>query len=492
MNKQAPSAARILTMIAFAASCLGLLLFLWISFGGTTSLGSKGYEISAEFNQAVNLGSQADVRVSGVTVGKVVSVRLDRHTGLTRAVMQIDPEFAPRPADTRAILRQKTLLGETYIELSPGSRSARKLPDGGAIPHGQIAPTVQLDEILSTFDPATRRAFQTWMQQQGVALTGRGQSLNAALGELYPFATNVDSVLAVLNRDGAATSTLLRQGGQVFGAIARSPATLRQLIVNSNAAFSATAAQAGALGATLRAFPPFLVANRITIDRVKRFGVTTKPLVDELRPAAAQLTPTLKSLAVLAPKLKSLLVNIPPLTHASKAGIPAFEGFLDASVPLLTRLKPYLGGVIPVVDYIGTYEHELAGFFANSTAADQATAPGLAASNKLLHYVRVSNPVNPETLTDYSRRISTNRGNPYLVPSGYRRLLQGLPVFGGYVCTSNPPPVIGPTIAPSLAAVLSSTYYTADPSGAPCKAQEPLGEATTGQLQAFPQLQPLP
>jgi hypothetical protein len=112
--------------------------------------------------------------------------------------------------------------------------------------------------------------------------------------------------------------------------------------------------------------------------------------------------------------------------------------------------------------------------------------------NRQLHYVRVSNPINPETLTDYSRRISTNRGNPYLVPGGYERLLQGLPVFGSYLCTSNPPPAIGPTIPASLAAVLSADYYTADPSGPPCTAQEPLGEATTGQPRAFPQLQALP
>jgi phospholipid/cholesterol/gamma-HCH transport system substrate-binding protein len=491
MNTQAPSLPRILTMVAFAASCIGLLLFLWISFGGTTSLGPRGYEISAEFDQAVNLGSQADVRIYGVNIGKVVGVSLDRHTGLTKAVMDIDPQFAPRPADTRAILRQKTLLGETYIELSPGSQSARKMPDGASLPHTQVAPTVQLDQILSTFDPKTRQAFQTWMQQQGVALTGRGQSLNAALGELYPFATNVDSVLAVLNRDSAATSTLLRDGGQVFSAIARSPSALQQLVDNSNAAFSATAAQSTALAQTIKAFPAFLTANRITIDRVKRFAVTTKPLVDELHPAAVQLTPTLKSVAILAPQLKRLLVNIGPLTHASKSGVPALERFLDDSVPLLTRAKPYLGGVIPVLDYINTYRREVAGFFANSTAADEATLPGIATS-KLVHYVRISNPVNPETLTDYSRRLSTNRANPYLVPGGYDGLLQGLPVFGSYLCTSNPPPSIGPTISPSLAAVLSSTYYTADPSGPPCKAQAPLGQATTGQPQAFPQLQAIP
>ena len=491
MNKQAPSAGRILTMIAFAASCIGLLLFLWISFGGTTSIGPKGYEISAEFDQAENLGSQADVRISGVDVGKVVSVRLDRRSGRTRAVLEIDPQFAPRPANTRAILRQKTLLGETYIELSPGTSTMRKLPDGARLAKGQIAPTVQLDQILSTFDPTTRRAFEAWMQQQATALTGRGQDLNAALAELYPFATNVDSVLAVLNRDSAATSTLLRDGGQVFSAIARSPSALQQLVNNGNAAFSATAAQANALAATIKAFPAFLVAQRQTIDRVRRFAVRTKPLVDELRPAAVQLTPALRSLAVLAPQLKSLLVNEGPLIHASQAGIPALERFLDDSVPLLTRAKPYLGGIVPVLDYINVYRREVAGFFANGTASAEATAPA-AVGQRLLHYVRVSSPLNPETLTDYGHRISTNRGNPYLVPGGYSSLLTGLPVFGSYLCTSNPPPTIGPTIAPSLAAVLSADYYTSDPSGPACHAQPPLGEATAGQPQAFPQLQPLP
>jgi virulence factor Mce-like protein len=492
MNKQAPSAARILTMIAFAASCIGLLLFLWISFGGTTSLGPKGYEISAEFDQAEDLGSQADVRISGVNVGKVIGVSQDRRTGLTRAVLEIDPQFAPRPADTRAILRQKTLLGETYVELSPGSRSAGELPDHGALPQGQVAPTVQLDQILSTFDPATRQAFMTWMQQQGTALTGRGQDLNAALAELAPFATNVDRVLAVLNRDSAATSTLLRDGGQVFSAIARSPAALQQLVNNSNSAFSATAAQAGALAATIRAVPAFLNAQRLTIDRVKRFSVTTKPLIDELRPAAVQLTPALKATAALAPQLRSLLVNEGPLTRASRVGIPALERFLDTSVPFLTRAKPYLGGVIPVIDYINTYRREVAAFFANGTAADGAVGAGIVNPKKLLHYVRVSSPINPETLTDYAHRISTNRGNPYLVPGGASSLVSGLPVFGSYLCTSNPPPTIGPTIAPALAAELSADYYTSDPSGPACQAQPPLGEATTGQPQVFPQLQPVP
>jgi hypothetical protein len=144
-----------------------------------------------------------------------------------------------------------------------------------------------------------------------------------------------------------------------------------------------------------------------------------------------------------------------------------------------------------VLDYINTYRREIAGFFANGTASSGAVEPATV-SHKLLHYVRVSSPVNPETLTNYGHRISSNRGNPYLVPGGATSLVSGLPVFGGYLCTSNPLPTIGPTIPASLATALSSVYFTSDPSGPPCRAQPPLGEATIGQLQVFPQLQPLP
>jgi phospholipid/cholesterol/gamma-HCH transport system substrate-binding protein len=491
MTKQAPSAARIFTMVAFAGSCVGLLLFLWLSFGGSIPLAPEGYRFNVEFDQAISLASQSDVRISGVSVGHVVAVSLDRRTGLTHAVIEVEKQFAPRPADTRAILRQKTLLGETYVELSPGSSTGPKLPDGGTLPQGRVAPTVQLDQILSTFDPATRRAFSAWMVQDGIALTGRGEDLNAALAELYPFATNVDSVLTVLHRQSAATSTLLRDGGLVFSALARSPAQLQGFVRNSNSVFAATAAQDAALANTVKAFPAFLVATRVTVDRVTRFSLSTKPLVDELRPAAAQLNPALLALDALAPQLQTLFANIGPLVSASKAGLPALERFLDESVPLLTRLTPYLGSVVPVLNYLNTYRREIAGFFANSTAATGADQPSSAGTG-LLHYVRAAQPVNPEVLTAYQHRPSSNRGNPYLEPGGYLKLMKGLPVFGSYLCTSNAQPTIGPTIPADLATILRDDYYTASPNGPPCVAQPPLGRLTTGQLQSFPHLTPLP
>jgi phospholipid/cholesterol/gamma-HCH transport system substrate-binding protein len=491
VNKQAPSTGKILTMVAFAGSCVGLLLFLWISFGGSLPLAPEGYQLKAEFSGAVQLAQESDVRISGVSIGKVVSISLDRHSGLTKATMQIDHRYAPRPADTRAILRQKSLLGETYVELSPGSQTGAKLPDGGTIPRTQIAPTVQLDQILSTFDPVTRRAFSTWLQQGSVALTNRGEDFNAAFAALYPFATNVDSVLSVLNHDNGAASALLRGGGQVFGALASSPAQLQGFIRNSNALFASTAARNADLAAAVRAFPGFTVATRLTIDRVHRFAAEAKPLIDELRPAARQLTPTLRKTVTLAPELRTLMVNLAPLTAASKTGVPAFERFLDASVPWLARLKPYLGSFVPIFNYINTYRREIAAFFANAATTTENTAGNISQTG-LIHVLRISNPVNPETLSTYPHRLSSNRGNPYMAPGGYTQLRNGLSVFGSYLCTNIPQPNIGASIPGSLVAVLRGVYFTATPGGPPCKAQAPLGEATTGQPQAFPTLKPLP
>ena len=75
---------------------------------------------------------------------------------------------------------------------------------------------------------------------------------------------------------------------------------------------------------------------------------------------------------------------------------------------------------MPIFDYINTYRHEVAAFFANSTATTQATALNIV-STKLLHYLRISNPVNPEVLTAYQHRLESNRANPYMAPPGLHR-----------------------------------------------------------------------
>src|ERR687890_1714973 len=199
MNKQVPSLGKVLVMVTFALTCFGLLLYLWLAFGGATPLKPKGYQFKVSFGEATQLATQADVRISGVPVGKVQKIVTNDQTGRSDATIQLEPEYAPLPADSKAILRQKTLLGETYVELTPGSARGAKVPDNGRLAQGHVADTVELDEILRAFDPKTREAFQTWIQTQAQALDGRGADLNAALGSLAPFAQDTTQLLKILN-----------------------------------------------------------------------------------------------------------------------------------------------------------------------------------------------------------------------------------------------------------------------------------------------------
>ena len=180
MVKDAPSLGKIAAMVLFALSCFGLLLFLWLAFGGPVPLKPEGYRVKVPFDEATQLAVESDVRISNVSVGKVKSIDLANsgpNRDLAVATIEIDSRYAPIPDDTRAMLRQKTLLGETYVELTQGDRNAPKLPEDGTLPRAQVQPSVQLDEIFRTFDPRTRAAFDTWMQQLAIASAGRGADL---------------------------------------------------------------------------------------------------------------------------------------------------------------------------------------------------------------------------------------------------------------------------------------------------------------------------
>ena len=134
MSKRAPSTTQLLVITAFALACFGILLFLWITFGGPTPFKAKSYQVKVPFTEASQLAEQSDVRISGVDVGKVESIELGPEGKEAIALLNIDDKYAPLRASTRAMLRTKTLLGETYVELTPGAAGEPALHDGAILP----------------------------------------------------------------------------------------------------------------------------------------------------------------------------------------------------------------------------------------------------------------------------------------------------------------------------------------------------------------------
>ena len=124
MIKKAPTFAQIAAMAGFVLSVVGLLMLLWIQFGGSIPLRAEQYRFQASFDEAALLVEQADVRMAGIDVGKVVDKKLE--DGRTLATIELEEPYAPIPRNTRVLLRTKALLGETYVELTPGDRGAAR------------------------------------------------------------------------------------------------------------------------------------------------------------------------------------------------------------------------------------------------------------------------------------------------------------------------------------------------------------------------------
>jgi phospholipid/cholesterol/gamma-HCH transport system substrate-binding protein len=415
MQKQAPSPVRILTMVMFALSCFGLLLFLWLSFGGVIPLKPEGYRMKVALPEATQLGLEADVRVAGVRVGKVKSKQLDTAGNRTVATLEIERKFAPVNKDAKAILRQKTLLGETYLELTPGTQGGPTVPENGTLGAAQVQPTVELDEIFEAFDPITRQAFQTWQTSLADSFRGRGQDFSDALGNLPSFAQDGSAVLKVLDSERTDLSRLVRDTGSVFAALSQDPQALQELIVNSERVFSATASQNEKLAETFQIFPTFLDESKATLARLRTFALNTDPLIKDLRPVARDLGPTLRDVRLFAPDLKNVLLRLDSLTTVSQDNLPALVETLGGLKPLLASVGPFAGQLNPILEWLEFYNHQVSDFIGGAASGLAATTTHNVGTG---HYLRQASPIDPagESVGIFPTRLAKNRGNTYLEP----------------------------------------------------------------------------
>jgi phospholipid/cholesterol/gamma-HCH transport system substrate-binding protein len=473
MQKQAPSTARILVAVGFTLSCFALLLFLWVTFGGPVPFKPESYRFTVDFPEAITLQKEADVRIGGVSVGKVKDVGLapesECHTdptacNTTRATIEVEPQYAPISSDAQAILRSKTLLGETYVELTSGSQvqpgqtsgnttaqsstidvgqisggdAPQPIPEGGHLAQSQVQNQTQIDEIFQGFDQQTREAFQSWMQNAGIAINGRGLDLNDAFGNLGPFASDASDVLGTLRRQEQSLRTLVHDTGDVFAALTDHDQALAGAIVGANRTFGALASQSRALSDTFKIFPTFENESRLTLDRLKPFAEDARPVFHDLRPVARDLSPTLRDVRRLAPHARKLFKNFDPLIKASRTGLPSLRNFIHELRPVMDGLDPFLANFNPVLRWLDYQAPVVTDFLANPSSSTADFLPFQSGQSAPLHLSRQMTIITAESLSVYQKRLATNRGNGYLQPFAIGSLdpTQQAEIFPSHDCSN--------------------------------------------------------
>lgn len=122
--------------------CLG---YLSIKLGKLEIVGERGYEVYALFSNSGGLKIGAPVVIAGVDVGRVKNISLDRYQA--RVVLNL-PWSVKIQEDAIASVKTKGLVGEKYIEISPGG-SENNIQPGARIRETQSP--VDLEELISKF-----------------------------------------------------------------------------------------------------------------------------------------------------------------------------------------------------------------------------------------------------------------------------------------------------------------------------------------------------
>lgn len=302
----------------------------------------------------------ADVRVAGVRVGKVTSVRLG-DDGFPTVSARVEAGAAPRRT-ARAALRLTSLSGERnrYLALDPGS--------GPRITHlarGRTRSPVEIDDVLSTLTPATRADVRAAIAGMRAGTDGRGGDVAAALRSAPDALGATADALRDVDADGAALKQLLRDARDVTGTLAGGRGTLGAAVDETAALLRTTAARQRELAGTVTRLPAALAAADGTLARAQRTIPDLDRLVRAAAPGAAQLPAAARELRGTLGAAGPVLVSARSLADAAPAQLAAVRPLLRVATPFLARATPVLRRLSPMLDQARVRLPDFFSFFSN-------------------------------------------------------------------------------------------------------------------------------
>ncbi len=239
-----------------------LVIFVVITLLGVTFVGARyarldrvfyddTYTVVAHFSDSGGAFAGAEVSYRGVGVGQVSKMVLtDEGVDIH---LSIDKDFDRIPADTEALVGNRSAVGEQYVELQPKvdgkpflTEMSEIALDDTAIP---IATDTLLTDISNTVESVDKESLQTVVTEFGTAFGGTGQDLQTIIdsgGSFIEAANDSFDVTTALIRDGntvlkgqiaseSAIRSFAKDLSLFSGALAGSDKDLRAVIDNGSA-----------------------------------------------------------------------------------------------------------------------------------------------------------------------------------------------------------------------------------------------------------------
>jgi len=199
-----------------------LMVFVMITLFGVTFVGARyaqldkafyddNYTVNANFADSGGIFAGGEVTYRGVSVGKVHKLVLTDEG--VRAVLDIDNRFDEIPADTLAVIGNRSAVGEQYVELQPQRDEGPYLHNDSVIEEQDTRLPIATDTLLThlseTVESVDKDDLKTTVDELGAAFAGTGEDLQTIID-------SGNSFINTANDNFDVTTALIRDSNTVL------------------------------------------------------------------------------------------------------------------------------------------------------------------------------------------------------------------------------------------------------------------------------------
>ena len=295
------------------------------------------YKVRAIFDDVASAVEGEDVKISGARVGFIEEMNVTKENKAAVTLVIEDAGFQPFYSDASCTIRPQSLIGEKFVECSPGSTKESELQEIGEgedgegehlLPVENTSSPVDIDLINNIARRPYRERLAIILAELGTGLAGRGSDLNEVIHRANPAFREFDRVLKILGDQNDVLAKLVTDSDRVLEPLARERRHLTHFVETANETAEASAERRDDISGSIERLPAFLSE--------------LEPMMADLGDFAEETTPVMRDLGRAAPDFNKFIEQLGPFSEAS---LPAIESLGDAAVigrPALIRTEPLL------------------------------------------------------------------------------------------------------------------------------------------------------
>jgi virulence factor Mce-like protein len=313
------------------------------------------YRVTVEVPDAAGLVEGNEVRVGGKRVGTIERIvgRVGAAHPYARLELKLDKTLQPLRGDSQVTVRPRSPLGLKYLELAPGRRG-RAIAERGILPLARARGSVELDQVINTFDAQTRYWGKRALDQAGPGLAGRGVDFNEVIRSSPELLLHLERVAANLGSRRTGLRGMLRALERVAVELAPVAPQLASLVDGADRTLAALASVSPQLAAVMSGLPP-------TELEATRTLVVARPVLRDVRALARALWPGIRFLKPATGRLHAALQTGIPVLRDTRVLWDRLDPVLRellsiSSDPVvrdaLARLRPTLDSALPTLRFV--------------------------------------------------------------------------------------------------------------------------------------------